>query len=243
MLSLMGFMARPRRWRAAGSALAGAGLLLATLSAAVVLPASTAGAAVVPPDPAGTAAANAAAANPGGKAAKAAAALPTLPNIPLTITDGVSAQKLLTNAVMLSSVGIDTTALQAGLAAVQQKLDADSVKAEQAQAAAAVADQRAAEASHAVTAAQGQYHSLDGAVKNAVLFIFTSGPSLLTLNPAAGDELAYAADYADTTLTPSGVLANRRSDASDLKDALREARKAQKAADKAAAAATSSGSG
>ena len=46
-----------------------------------------------------------------------------------------------------------------------------------------------------------------------MLFLYTNGPSALTVNPAAGDNLAYAMDYADTAITPNGLLATRRFDA------------------------------
>ena len=72
---------------------------------------------------------------------------PALPAVPLSITDGQSAQTLLSNAITLASVGVDTTALQAGVDAIQAKLDKDAVVAEKMSLAATQADQRAAAAS------------------------------------------------------------------------------------------------
>ena len=46
-----------------------------------------------------------------------------------------------------------------------------------------------------------------------MLLLYTIGPWPLTVNPAAGDKLAYAIDYADTAITPNGLLATRRFDA------------------------------
>jgi cell wall-associated NlpC family hydrolase len=52
------------------------------------------------------------------------------------------------------------------------------------------------------------------------------------VNPRAGDELAYAADYASTALTPNGLLATRRYDASARAKALSEATAAKQDADR-----------
>ncbi len=67
------------------------------------------------------------------------------------------------------------------------------------------------------------------------MLLYTIGPSALTVNPAAGDKLAYAADYADTAITPNGLLATRRFDANVARNALAVARKANRAANRAAA--------
>jgi cell wall-associated NlpC family hydrolase len=78
---------------------------------------------------------------------------------------------------------------------------------------------------------------MDAALKDAVLFLYTDGPAALTVNPAAGDKLAYAADYADTAITPRGLLRARSEDAKAERRALAAASKAEQAADRAAATA------
>ena len=161
--------------------------------------------------------------------------LPPLPKVPLSITDGLPAQTLLSNAIALASVGVDGSAVQAAIAATQQKLDLEAVTAQQMRLLAAQATQQEAVALATASTAQASYQSLDGAVKTAALFLYTNGPSSLTINPAAGDKLAYAADYADTAITPNGVLATRSSDAKAQRRALAVADKAQKAANRAAA--------
>jgi cell wall-associated NlpC family hydrolase len=160
--------------------------------------------------------------------------LPALPAVPLAITDGQSAQTLLSNAITLASVGVDTTALQAGIAAIQEQLDHDAVVARKMSLAATQADRRVAAATAEAQRAQFGFHSLDGAVKQAALFLYTDGPSDLTVNPAAGDKLAYALDYASTAITPHGILATRAIDANTARQAQAAAAKAQKVADRAA---------
>jgi cell wall-associated NlpC family hydrolase len=135
-------------------------------------------------------------------------------------------------------VGVDDTGLQTAIAATQFKLDRDAVTARKATLAAARASDQAANAQALAQRAQANYHSLDGAIKKAVVALYTNGPASLTVNPAAGDKLAYAADYADTAITPNGLLSTRRFDASAAKGALATAQKAEKAAGQAAARAT-----
>src|SRR5579872_1871570 len=52
--------------------------------------------------------------------------LPPIPKVPPAITDGQTPQALLANAIELSSVGIDTSALSEAIAITQSKLDADA---------------------------------------------------------------------------------------------------------------------
>jgi cell wall-associated NlpC family hydrolase len=145
---------------------------------------------------------------------------------------------LLANAITLTSVGVDDTALQSAIAASQFKLDRLAVTARKATLAAARASDQAANALALAQRAQTNYHNLDGAIKKAVVALYTNGPSSLTVNPAAGDKLAYAEDYADTAITPNGLLSTRRFDANTAKGALAAAQKAEQAAAKAAARAT-----
>jgi cell wall-associated NlpC family hydrolase len=151
------------------------------------------------------------------------------------VTDGQPVQTLLAHALQLSSVRVDDSAVVAAIAGAQVKLDRDAVTAEKMRTVAAHADANAAAEAAAASRAQAQYESLRGAVKNAVLFLYTDGPSTLTVNPAAGDVLAYARDYADSAMSPDGVLSLRSSDVKAQKQALSAARKAQKAASRAAA--------
>jgi cell wall-associated NlpC family hydrolase len=145
---------------------------------------------------------------------------------------------LLSNAIALTSVGVDDTALQSAIAATQLKLDRDAVTARNATLVAARASDQAANALALAQRAQANYHNLDGAIKKAVVALYTNGPSSLTVNPAAGDKLAYAADYADTAITPNGLLSTRRFDVNTAKGALATAQKAEKVAGQAAARAT-----
>jgi cell wall-associated NlpC family hydrolase len=158
-----------------------------------------------------------------------------LPSVPLSVTDGQPAEKLLAHALALISVGVDHSAVQAALAATQLKLDRDAVTADRLKAAAAQADQRAAAQVSIATQANAGYHSLDSAAKDAVLFLYTNGPTALTVNPAAGDKLAYAEEYADTAITPIRILATRSNDAKAEKRAQAAAGKANQAAHQAAA--------
>jgi cell wall-associated NlpC family hydrolase len=186
----------------------------------------------------------------GAAAASTTTTLPPLPAVPLSITAGQPAQTLLANALALLPVestdtskggvasATDSTALAEGVAAIQLKLNRDSVTARKMTDAAAQASERAAALLAQADSAQADYRSLDAAVKNAVRFLYTNGPTALTINPAAGDKLAYAADYADTAITPTGALKARSNDAKAQRRALAAAKKAEQAADRAAAKAT-----
>ncbi len=196
---------------------------LAVLGAAWSFPASVATAAASDSSPVS------------GPVSSTTTALPSLPSVPLAITDGQNPQTLLANAITLASVGVDTSALQAGIAATQAKLEKAAVTAAHLNAAAAQANQRAAAASAAAQQAEQGYRSLDSAVKDAAVLLYTTGPSTLTLNPAAGDKLAYAADYAATAITPDGILSTRRHDAKAERQALALASRAQKLANRDAA--------
>ncbi|HWE65342.1 MAG TPA: C40 family peptidase [Acidimicrobiales bacterium] len=172
---------------------------------------------------------------PSASAGSTSATPPTLPSVSLAITDGQSTQTLLSNAIALASVGVDASGLQAGIAATQVKLDKDAIAARQLSAAADQANKRAIVARANAQQAEQGYSSLDSAVKDAVVLLYTTGPSALTVNPAAGDKLAYAADYAATAITPNGILSTRRHDAKAERQALAVASKAQRLADRDAA--------
>ena len=49
------------------------------------------------------------------------------------------------------------------------------------------ASDQAANALALAQRAQANFHNLDGAIKKAVVSLYTNGPSSLTVNPAAGD--------------------------------------------------------
>ena len=215
----MGLQAGGDRWRA------GAGLVAALALLFIPSPeAFASGAAPVPPP----------AANP------TPGTVPPLPTVPLDITDGQPIQTLYAIAVSLSSNGTLTAKLRSEIGAAQKQLDQDSVIATQATALAAAANQRAADAADRAASAGQAYENLDGALKGAVLFMYTRGPTYVSLNPNAGDKLAYAADYAGTALSPTGILSTRKYDWStrkaDLAIATLAQHQEQQAAEQAAAA-------
>jgi peptidoglycan DL-endopeptidase CwlO len=164
--------------------------------------------------------------------------LPPIPKVPLSLTDGQNPKNLLANAIELSSVGIDTSALATAIEATQAKMDADSIAAHKAQTEASAADSQAAAALGSANGASAQLQAMNGAVRNAAVLLYTEGPAPLTVNPNAGQTLAYAADYADSALSPYGVLAQRQSTATQMQAALQRADSARKAADRASARAT-----
>jgi cell wall-associated NlpC family hydrolase len=172
---------------------------------------------------------------PGAPTPTTSTTLPPLPNVPLSITDGQPAATLLSNAIALSSVGIDTSALSTAIAATQAKLDSDAKAAAAAEAAARNADAAAKAATAQADVASSDLDGLQNAVKAAVVYLYTSGPASLQVNPKAGAALLYAEDYADSALSPYGVLADNQQAAVDRKNALKNESKARRHADKLAA--------
>jgi cell wall-associated NlpC family hydrolase len=162
---------------------------------------------------------------------------PPLPTVSPSVTDGQSVAALLGQAVALDAVGVDTSGVQAAIGLTQQRLDQEAVTLRQLRQTASRAEQRATALYDQARHAKAAYASLDHAVKQAVLFMYVNGPSNLTVNPAAGNALAYAMDYANTAITPNGILATRGYDARSEEQALGEARKAAAAADRATSAA------
>ncbi|HEX6393943.1 MAG TPA: C40 family peptidase [Acidimicrobiales bacterium] len=160
--------------------------------------------------------------------------VPPLPTVSPDITDGQPIQSLYAMALSLSSDSALSAQLRSQIAATQKQLDADAVAATQAAAVEAAADSEAANAESHAEAAARAYSDLDGALKHAVLFMYTSGPTYVRVNPGAGDKLAYASDYASTALTPGGILSTRKYDASIRKSELAVAKSAQQQADQAA---------
>ncbi len=163
--------------------------------------------------------------------------LPAPATVSLSFTDGQPAQTLLGKALNLIAVGVDSSAVRAAVAATQQQLDQDAVAARQLRQAAAQATQRATTLQAQAQQANTSYHSLDSAVKQAVLFLYMHGPSAITVNPSAGSALAYALDYADTAITPNGILAARSFDVRKEQQALDAANKAAASAKRAIAGA------
>lgn len=160
--------------------------------------------------------------------------LPPLPSVALDITDGQPIQTLYSVALSLSSNNALAAGLRSQIAATQKQLDADSVTATHALATQAAASAEAATANGRADAAAQAYSSLDGALRKAVVFMYTAGPTYVRVNPDAGEKLAYAADYASTALTPGGILSTRRFEASVRKTQLATARSAQHQAEQAA---------
>lgn len=169
--------------------------------------------------------------------APALASVPALPDVTTDITDGEPVQALYQMAITLSSSQGLSGKLRAQIASTQHVLDTASVQARQAAAAAAAADARQSAAAAQAKAAGAAYAGLKGALKQAVLFMYTAGPEYVTVSPQAGEHLAYAADYANTALTPGGLLSTRRYDASVWSKALAEASAARLEADQQAKAA------
>lgn len=165
-------------------------------------------------------------------------ALPALPSVGLDVTDGVPVQNLYQLAISLSSSAGMSNRLRSQIAATQKDLDAATVTARTAGRAAAEADERQAAAAAQARAAGEAYAGLAGALKHAIVFMYTAGPTYVTVNPQAGERLAYAADYADTALTPGGLLSTRRYDASVRAKALAQASAAQHEADQQAKSAS-----
>lgn len=211
----MGFRANGGRLRA--------GAATAAILSLVAVPCARVSSAAAPPPGPPTTAPLASPAN-----------VPPLPNVSADITDGQSIQSLYSMALSLSANSVLSTKLRSQIGATQKQLDADSVTATQAAAVQATADSEAAAAQERAKAAEKAYTSLDGALKHAVLFMYTAGPAYVRLNPEAGDKLAYASDYASTALTPGGILSTRKFDASVRKSQLAIAKSAQEQADQAA---------
>ena len=160
--------------------------------------------------------------------------VPPLPNVPTDLTNGEPVQSLYAMALSLSSNSALSAGLRSQIAAAQKQLDSDSVIATQAAATQATAEATAAAAGAKAQAASEAYSNLDGALKQAILFMYTSGPTYVRVNPRAGEKLAYAADYASTALTPGGILSTRRYDASVRKEEGALARTAQQQAEESA---------
>jgi peptidoglycan DL-endopeptidase CwlO len=166
--------------------------------------------------------------------------LPPIPKVNPSYTDGQNPQTLLSNAIELSSVGIDTSALATAIAATQAKMDADAAAAAKSDRAAFTAETTAQAALRTADAAASTYDSTNAAVTGAVIDLYVDGPASLSVNPDAGGALLYAADYAQSTLGPYGILASRFQAQKDQVAALKTAKgafgKAQAAAKKADAA-------
>jgi peptidoglycan DL-endopeptidase CwlO len=178
--------------------------------------------------------ATAPAAQSGGATPATTTTLPPIPTVNPEIADGQSPQMLLSNAIELSSVGIDTSALATAIAATQAKMDADAAGAAKADRVAFSAEATAQSALKTADAAASSYESTDAAITGAVIDLYVDGPASLSVNPNAGAALLYAADYAQSTLGPYGILASRLRDQKDQAAALREAKAAFKTADAAA---------
>ena len=200
-------------------------VLVAAISTAAVL-------AVGAPAFAGTAPAPAA--SPGGAGSTATTTLPPIPKVSPTFTDGQNPQTLLSHAIELSSVGIDTSALATAIAATQAKMDADAAAAAKADRVAFTAQVTAQAALKTADVAASTFDSTNAAVTGAVIDLYVDGPASLSVNPDGGGALLYAAAYAQSTLGPYGILASRFQAQKDQAAALKQAKVAFKKADAAA---------
>jgi cell wall-associated NlpC family hydrolase len=160
---------------------------------------------------------------------------PALASVPTTITDGVPAQALLTKSLELSSLDTLTMPVEAQISQVSAELNADMVRAAQAERAAhaahaaeTTATRRAARATHA-------YHGLDAALRAATVQLYMTGPvTPLPSSDTSADRLADATAYEDTVLSPQGILDRRRTDLEVASRALHAAKAAATAAETAA---------
>ncbi len=200
-------------------------VLVAAISTAAVL-------AVGAPAFAGTSPAPAA--SPGGAGSTATTTLPPIPKVSPTFTDGQNPQTLLSHAIELSSVGIDTSALATAIAATQAKMDADAAAAAKADRVAFTAQVTAQAALKTADVAASTFDSTNAAVTGAVIDLYVDGPASLSVNPDGGGALLYAAAYAQSTLGPYGILASRFQAQKDQAAALKQAKVAFKKADAAA---------
>ncbi len=146
--------------------------------------------------------------------------LPPLPQVALSFTDGQKPASLLSNAISLSSIGVDDSALLTAVDATQVKLDADALIARSATDAADAAEQRARGAQSQARAAQADFDNMASAVRQAVVDLYMSGPDPLRIDPKAGAMAVYAQDYTESALGPYGVLAQRQSAEEDRSQAL-----------------------
>lgn len=174
--------------------LCGAAWLAGIAACTLAVPASAAqpatGATATPPAPATT--------------------LPPVPKVDPAYTAGQPVQSLLSTALALSSFGVDDSALLAEVSATQARMDADAVAARAAGGKAMSAAHRASGAETALQEAQGEYTSMAAAVRQAVVYLYMTGPQALTISPGAGGLAVFAADYAESALGPYGVLDRRR---------------------------------
>lgn len=138
--------------------------------------------------------------------------VPPIPTVTPDITAGQDPALLLQRALALSSVGASRAPLEASLAQAQQVLDAQTVTANQAAAAATAATARAGAADVQARSATASAASLQGALREAALRLYTGGAStIVPTNPGTtADSITDAAAYEDTVLSPDGILAQRK---------------------------------
>jgi cell wall-associated NlpC family hydrolase len=102
-------------------------------------------------------------------------------------------------------------------------------------AAASLAGQQARAALLSATAAERSLDEMAGAVRDAVLYLYTDGGNPLDIDPQAGPLSAWAPDYAEATASPWGVVAERQAELAVREAALRNAARLERVKDKAAA--------
>jgi cell wall-associated NlpC family hydrolase len=166
--------------------------------------------------------------------------LPALPSVSGVYTDGQPAQKLLDNAISLASLGLDDTALRSAIAVTQAKLDAEAQQTQKERRDADAASAKAAAAWKAASDARSQYFDMAGAIRQAAIYLYTSGPDPLPMSTRAGALRVYAEDYAESTIGPLGALARsetlKQASEDDMATARRDVEVASRAESKAAAA-------
>jgi cell wall-associated NlpC family hydrolase len=162
--------------------------------------------------------------------AAAQAAAGSLPKVPSWVTAGKSAESLLADALLLSDLGIDDSALQSALATTQAALDTDAVTAARAARAAATANTAARYASTMAAQDQANYESLMSQLVSSAIFVYTGGSLTASVSPQAGALSAYAGVYAASVMSPGGVLAERQEVADAARRAASHARAEAKSA-------------
>ena len=177
--------------------------------------------------PAGAGSAASAAAAAATAAASAGAVVPPIPSVPPADTDGQSAAALLARALRLVSGQQHDTVKVDALSQLTARLDVDTITAQRAADAAKTATTRGAAAAQRYTEAEESYAHLKVELQQTAVRMYETGSMGITPQVTLGqsDELAWSEVYADATVNPGGLLAQRALQAKEAKSAAAEARR------------------
>ena len=155
--------------------------------------------------------AGAAAVHPPMPSGAPAVTLPKLPPIPLADTDGQPEASLYRQALALSAVGRRDTPLLDAIAANQASLDADAVVVREADRSEGRAQRAAAAAAASERAAASHYRSLARALQQSALDLYITGAGAAgpVVDLTSSTDVAWAQGLLDSTVSPTGVLAER----------------------------------